>query len=106
MAIDKLDVIDFIHLDDEYVVLTIADAMDWVDEHQHLYMLQEKVNRYLEFVESGQIVENYPLCVGKKVMISVKSLYNYPKRAVILCQKIEKILNKNNYSFEYGILEE
>lgn len=37
------------------VVLTIVDDLDWSDEKRHLLALQEKLNTYLSFIESGEV---------------------------------------------------
>lgn len=49
MSVDNPNVIDFIsEQDDDKVVLTISDHLEWDDEdNNHLYLLQEKVNAYL-----------------------------------------------------------
>ena len=59
MGLGSLDTIDFIGFETAtgVVVLTIADAWDWVDEAAHLVALQSKVYRYLDYIESGQYLE-------------------------------------------------
>ena len=54
--------IDVIGIDRQtgQVVLTISDHLDWSDSIAHQKILQEKLNRYLAFVESGEIMESYP----------------------------------------------
>lgn len=42
------------------LALMIADHLDWVDELQHLTLLQEKINAYISFIESGQVFNLYP----------------------------------------------
>ena len=32
----------------------IFDHLDWSDEEEHLYLLQEKINSYLVFIQEGQ----------------------------------------------------
>lgn len=60
MSIDQSDVIDFISTTPEGKgVLTITDHLSW-DMDFHLELLQDKINRYLQFIESGQIYEEYP----------------------------------------------
>jgi hypothetical protein len=50
-------------------MLTISDHLVWGDEH--LYMLQEKINKYIDFIESGDIYEKYEQAVGKKFVIEL-----------------------------------
>lgn len=73
MTVDKQGIVDIIHIDTETdeVVLTIADHLPWDDEHEHVLILQEKLNTYLAFIESGEIDESYPSAAGRKVRIQV-----------------------------------
>lgn len=42
------------------VALMIADHLDWENELEHLTLLQEKLNAYISFIESGQVYSVYP----------------------------------------------
>ena len=42
------------------LLLLITDHLDWENEHVHLIILQNKINSYLEFIESKQYVVTYP----------------------------------------------
>ena len=54
MSIDQPAVIDFLWKDgpNNRAVLTISDHLDWEEEGEHLLLLQDKLNHYLEFIES------------------------------------------------------
>ena len=73
MTVDNQRVIDLIHIDTETdeVVLTIADHLPWDEAHEHLLILQEKLNTYLAFLESGEINESYPAAMGRQVRIAL-----------------------------------
>lgn len=60
MGLEQAAVIDFIGIDEVsgVVHLTIADAREW--DADHLRVLQEKLNAYLAFVESGELYSAYP----------------------------------------------
>lgn len=62
MAVDDPDQIDAIGVERTTgaIVLTITDHLPWDDASDHLTRLHEKLNRYLEFVENGQIFDAYP----------------------------------------------
>jgi hypothetical protein len=72
MGVEDTDVIDAIGLDKvtDEAVLTIVDGNKW-DGAEHLFALQEKLNAYLRFVESGEILDSYPNATGKAVRIEV-----------------------------------
>ena len=58
MSVEQPDVVDIISTDKQtgHVVLTISDHLDWSSSKQHQMILQAKFNRYLAFVESGELL--------------------------------------------------
>jgi len=78
MAIDEPDKIDILFKDNEgHAILVIADHLDWkeFDEGDHLELLQEKINTYLAFVDSGQLLQERPEWKGLPVVIQVDAKY-------------------------------
>jgi hypothetical protein len=77
MSIDQLDKIDFYGVDRERtrVRLVITDHLDWeeFDEGDHLELLQNKINAYLQFVEGGQWVKTRPDLEGVPIVIEVRA---------------------------------
>jgi hypothetical protein len=74
MSIDNPDVVDFISIEAATgkVVLTIADHLSWGEKSdEHLKLLKEKLNTYLEFIKSGELLEAYPKAKNREVLISV-----------------------------------
>jgi hypothetical protein len=86
MSVDETDKIDILVTDKEktYVLLVIADHLDWdeFDEGHHLELLQDKINAYLHFVESGELVQRRPDLKGLPVTIQVDAKYPPSKKAV------------------------
>ena len=62
-------------------MLTIVDSWSWDNEREHLLALQEKLNTYFEFVESGQVYEAYPSAIGKSLRIDIVTRYSLPLAA-------------------------
>ena len=63
MSVDQTNKIDFVSVakDNSHVLLSITDHLDWeTEEGEHLLLLQEKLNTYLHFIESGKLVETFP----------------------------------------------
>jgi hypothetical protein len=64
------------------VTLIIVDHLPWADidgdgfEREHAWLLQEKINTYLAFIETGQLVSEYPAVAGKDIVIKI--IANYP----------------------------
>ena len=81
MSLDQPNKVDAIGLDNEtdQTVLTIADSWDWNNEPKHLIALQAKLNAYLEFIESGQVWDEYPTAKGKNLRIDV--VFRFPALA-------------------------
>jgi hypothetical protein len=75
VSIEKPNVVDAVGIEKTTgsVMLTIADYLPWdrTSETQHLQMLHEKINAYLRFIESGELVQAYPAAEGKRPVISL-----------------------------------
>ena len=73
MSVEQPDLVDVISTDTKtgHVVLTISDHLDWSDTTNHQTILQTKLNRYLAFVESGEILTRYRDAKGRPVAIKV-----------------------------------
>jgi len=62
------------------VVLTLLDALLW-DDSKHLKLLQDKLNAYFNFIESKQLLAEYPDAVGRSIRIDVICRYDIPASA-------------------------
>lgn len=73
MTIENPGVVDFVSVDPQTddVVLTVSDHLDWRDEAAHLVALEEKLNAYMAFVESGELIERYPYARDRRVRIEI-----------------------------------
>jgi CRP-like cAMP-binding protein len=73
VSVEQLDVVDIISTEKNtgHVILTISDHLDWSDTARHQFILQEKINKYLAFVESGEILESYPDAKGRPITFKV-----------------------------------
>ena len=102
MSIEQLDVIDFASINPEgKVVLTISDHLDWVSKNNHSWILQEKVNAYISFIESGQLLESYPDSKNRKVIVSVKGMFDASSEAIELFSIISDVLSKIDVEFRF-----
>jgi aromatic ring-cleaving dioxygenase len=84
MTIRKTNVVDWLGLEKGTgdVLLTIVDDDDWANEQEHLELLQENLNSYLAFIESGEVYERLAVDVGRAVStrtpVKVSILAKYP----------------------------
>lgn len=92
LNIENTDTIDGMayEQDTSSLILLLADGMDWSDTNRHLWLLQEKLNTYIWYIDSEQYKEKYPDV--KRVEVRVSFLFEEPK----LCHKL---LEKANQVF-------
>ncbi|HGG9734529.1 TPA: DUF6572 domain-containing protein, partial [Neisseria meningitidis] len=57
MSILEENVIDSASIENGILILTISDHLKW--DNEHLFLLQEKINSYIQYIESGQIFEDF-----------------------------------------------
>jgi len=84
MSVEDIDKIDHIGIDRRTgdVHLSISDHLDWdQNEGEHLFVLQDKLNTYLEFVESGQLYAKYPHAAGRKIVFEVMGKFALSREA-------------------------
>jgi len=66
MAVDQPDMIDIVATAaDGKVLLAISDHLDWNDSLHHPQVLQDKLNAYLRFFESGEMYTKFPRSRGQ-----------------------------------------
>lgn len=73
MSVDQADVIDYISTDRSTgnVVLTVSDHLTWEDATEHVSVLQRKLERYVDFIRSGQLTEQRPDSADRGIVIDV-----------------------------------
>ncbi len=86
------------------VLLTLIDDMNWEDESRHLLKLQEKVNAYLTFIESGQIFEEESNFIDKVVKIEVCMKYKPTSNGEKFLDNVKDIILKAGFEFEYNVV--
>jgi hypothetical protein len=94
VSIEQPDLIDIIS--NERVtgetILTISDHLDWSDSTAHLLLLQNKLNRYLAFVESGEILQSYPNAKGRPIVFEVVFKFRPNDEGKIFLDKVRPII--------------
>lgn len=102
MAIDDVDVIDFIGVDEGgNVVLAISDHLEWDGKNEHIYILQQKLNRYLMFIENGEFAERFKEESDKPVTISVVALHAPSEIAKTFLANVERALKESGIGFRF-----
>lgn len=103
--IGKIDIIDTSASTGD-VILTISDPLDWVsDPEEHLKLLQEKLNTYLSFIESGDIMDVFPYPVGTKVVVHITHKYAPSGTALNFYSFASQALEEAGIMLSYGFLD-
>lgn len=105
MSVEEFDVVDVISTDKEtgHVILTISDHLDWSDSIQHQSVLQAKFNKYLAFVESGEIFERYPDAKGMPVAIKVVFKYRPDQQGWQFLARAKQVIESAGFSLRHEI---
>ena len=105
MSIDQPTVVDFLWKDDRHkrAVLTISDHLDWEEEGEHLLLLQDKLNHYLEFIQSGQLAEAKPDFKGLPVLIHVAAQHPLSEHAGRFYEMVKERVAQLGVSFEFDL---
>lgn len=104
MGVEQTTVIDFIGIDQVSgaVHLTIADTLEW--DTDHLRLLQDKLNAYLAFVESGELHSVYPLAAGRPVVFDLRLRHRPDADATRFLEQARALIGKAGFALRYGPL--
>ena len=104
MSVVETDVIDAIGLEKEAqrVFLSIIDSLVWDAENVHLYTLQEKINTYLYFIESGELEKALPDGKGFDIAIELILKHMPSDQAITFFDKTTQILLDKGIIFVFG----
>ena len=99
--LENLNLIDLASIDPNgNAVLTIIDNLEWDSENEHLLVLQNKINVYLEAIESGELNDKYPSAKNKSIIIEVVSLHEPNPDGKLFLERVGNILKASGYAFE------
>ena len=102
MSVSELDVVDVISTDKNtgHVILTVSDHLDWSDSIQHQTALQGKLNKYLAFIESGEILQRYPDAKDRPVVIKVVFKYTPDRQGYQFLGRAQEIIKSAGFIVE------
>ena len=87
--------------------MTISDHLDWQSNvTEHLSMLQEKLNVYLAFVESGELLETYPDAEGREIVFSIVGKHALSDEARQFVEKASAIIQDAGMRLEFELFQE
>lgn len=108
MSVEQKDKIDYIgkNEDGRQLRLAISDHLDWSDEKEHLHTLQEKVNTYISFIESGQIADHYDNQKPDSVSIKIFFLHEPSKLAKEFLEHTQGVLSNISVNLESEVVDQ
>lgn len=106
MSLEQTSTVDAVGIErvTGHCVLTICDAFDWEDSHNHLVTLQAKINSYLDFIQGGQICEAYPESVGKRLAIEILFRFDLPNEALAFLATAAKVAKELDVDVRYRVV--
>lgn len=107
MSIEQTNVVDFVSIDPktERVVLTISDHLPWDERGTHLKLLQDKLNSYLAFIESGELQERYPKAVGRKATIRIHGKFPLDQQAKQFVDMATPVIREAGFDLQFVLFE-
>lgn len=97
MSIEDLNKVDMIGIPEEnksIVNLGFTDHLSWHKEvEKHLFLIQEKINSYIRFIESGEVYESFPAAKERdKFLIEIGFKYKVPRECLDFLKKVNDFL--------------
>ena len=108
MTIEQTDMIDLIGVDQstDEVVLTITDPLVWEnDSREHLYLLQEKINTYVGFIESEDFFREFPDAKGREIVINIVGKHSLTDEAIQFITQAFEILQPRGIGLKHELIQ-
>ena len=108
MTIEQTRVIDFIADDAANGIssLVITDHLEWdATQPNHLLLLQEKINTYITFFESGEIFETREHLHNRALRVKVVGLYPLSSEAQAFYKRVREVLQSIGLDLEFELTE-
>ncbi len=104
MTIEQTDKVDGIGIDRKKneVVLIISDHLSWDNENIHINLLEKKIDGYLNYIKSGQYLDNFQDYYELPIRFNLIFQHNPPKSVSKILQILTNQLKSVNILFSYG----
>jgi len=107
MSVMDEGIIDFAGLEksEKNLVLSISDHLVWGEDadNVHLLVLQNKINDYLRFIESGEVNEQFKPEEYSKIIIRVISKYPFSPDCIKFLNMSKQVINDAGYGLEWVV---
>lgn len=104
MSVEQSNVIDLITSDHEdgHITLIISDGLAWGSQ-KHLIKLQHKLNNYLAFIQSGELIRKYPSAEGKRIHLDLVCRYEPDEDSKQFLQLCAEAIRDAGFHFRYRL---
>jgi hypothetical protein len=82
-------------------VLSIHDDLDWSNRRAHLEALLNKLDCYLQYIDTGRVVISHPLAIGRSIIIEVVARHPLPDFGGSFLSELEEICSLYRVGFRY-----
>jgi hypothetical protein len=107
MSIDQTNSIDFATIDKASgdLWLTISDHLPWEGyEGDHLVLLQNKLNTYLRFIESGEVFRKVPDAEGRTIVINLVGKFPLSQKADRFFEKAQAAVEGAGFRLQFNLM--
>ena len=107
MSVEQTDTIDFATIDKTSgdLWLTISDHLPWDDnDSNHLTLLQNKLNAYLRFVESGEVFTKLPEAKGCGIVINLVGKFPLNHQADIFFGRAKAAIEGAGFRLQFSLV--
>jgi hypothetical protein len=107
MSVDQTDTIDFASVDKASgdLWLTISDHLPWDEnEGNHLLLLQNKLNAYLRFIESGEVLKKMPAAEGRSIVINLVGKFPLSQNAETFFAKARAAIERTGLRLQFSLM--
>lgn len=104
MTILEKQKIDIVSIRDNKCFLIISNHLEWDEKNTILERLQDKVNVYLEYIESGQLYADFPNAQNCEIIIQTACQYSPNSEGLKFEHMMNDVLTQQfNVQFEFVI---
>jgi hypothetical protein len=107
MSVDQTDTIDLATIDEASgdLWLTISDHLSWEEnEGNHLILLQNKLNAYLRFIESGEVFKKVPKAKGRNIVINLVGKFPLSQKANSFFEKARAAIEGSGFRLQFSLM--
>ena len=103
MSVEEHNLIDFVSTGaDRTVTLSVSDHLAWDTESEHLSHLKTKLNRYFDFINSGELVDRFPEAADHRLFIRVHFLHAPTSTAEEFLNRFRTAAEEEGVGFIHG----